>query len=220
MSFLRKFFTKTNNKQKNSSNIEEKIEQVKNDIKAILDEENDITLGTESSEQDLEPTNLKKRAKLKIVKFQEDFRSSEEDNCCTYSEKASKQSKSTKRQGFISFDDFKVKKDTKTFKQQIKNLNTFIDDDDDEQDGSYSSSSDFDMSGSDFSESDDQESHSSLKQLRNKFSDAIQNSESDPFSDFSSDEDQDEDQNEKAKNKLTKPQNNEKDSEDDEFSDF
>ncbi|KAJ3435909.1 hypothetical protein M0812_17951 [Anaeramoeba flamelloides] len=217
MSFLRKFFTKTNNKQKNSSNIEEKIEQVKNDIKAILDEENDITLGTESSEQDLEPTNLKKRAKLKIVKFQEDFRSSEEDNCCTYSEKASKQSKSTKRQGFISFDDFKVKKDTKTFKQQIKNLNKFIDD---EQDGSYSSSSDFDMSGSDFSESDDQESNSSLKQLRNKFSEAIQNSESDPFSDFSSDENQDEDQNEKAKNKLTKPQNNEKDSEDDEFSDF
>ncbi|KAJ3427706.1 hypothetical protein M0812_25334 [Anaeramoeba flamelloides] len=233
MTFFFKWFSKS--KEQNNTNtpkhIVEKIEEVKNDLMGILDEENDITIDNESSGQDLEPTNLEKRAKHKIKKFQENLGSKEEEEKEKHKQKQRKKqeqkknnskTQTQKRQGFISFQDFKEQKDTETFKQQIKSLNKITNEDyDDDFDFSDSDSNSSSLN-SDVSSSEEEEgTNNSLSQLRNKFSGLVNegnsdSSESDPFSDESENSEKED---LKVKESLKAPNKNE-DSEDDEFSDF
>ncbi|KAJ6239793.1 sca1 complex scaffold protein scaa [Anaeramoeba flamelloides] len=218
-------------KEQKPKHIAEKIEEVKNDLMGILDDENDITFDNESSGQDLEPTNLEKRAKHKIKKFQENLGSKKEEE----KEKQQKQkqrkkqeqkknnskSQTQKRHGFISFQEFKEQKDTEIFKQQIKSLNKITNEDyDDDFDFSDSDSNSSSLN-SEVSSSEEEETNNSLSQLRNKFSGIVNDrnsnsSESDPFSDESENSEKEDF---KVKESL-KAQKKKEDSEDDEFSDF
>ncbi|KAJ6235234.1 fibroin heavy chain fib-h like protein [Anaeramoeba flamelloides] len=239
MSFFWKWFAKEEKKKDSTTNseiIKDKINQVKNDLKTILEEDNDISFETETSKTERETTDLKKRAKYKIQKFQEDF-GSDEEKASSEGEDQKKKKKNTteNRKGFISMDYFEKQKDSLTFKKEMKNLTRFeinssdYDDDFDfsgSESGSGSGSGSESESGSELgsesgSGSGSRETNTSLSNLRNKFSQMKENSdsESDPFSeDFSQDEKSSEEK--PIKNLKIVKNNQNTDEEDDEFSDF
>ncbi|KAJ6241788.1 u3 small nucleolar ribonucleoprotein mpp10 [Anaeramoeba flamelloides] len=207
-----------------SEKIEGKINQVKNDLKSILEEDNDVSFENKSSKTEREPKDLQKRAKFKIQQFQEDF-GSDEENTSSEDEDQKKEKKNTEsRKGFISIDYFEKQKNSVSFKKEMKNLTRVeINSSDYDDDFDFSDSGSGSGSGSG-SESDQEETNTSLSNLRNKFSQMKENSDSESDSDafsedfFSSEKSSQEKPIKKLK--IVKNNKNNVDDEDDEFSDF
>ncbi|KAJ3442574.1 hypothetical protein M0812_12311 [Anaeramoeba flamelloides] len=208
----------------------QKLQSLKQDVQSILESDEDFDFSNNSSSDlDSSTLDLQKRAMLKIKQFQE---TSKSQNSLPRKKMAFDQFQDkVKRKGFISHNDFVNSKNTKQFKNKIKNLNTVF--------GSQSNSDyedEFDFSGSGSGSGSESDSGNDEKvEKKNKITQNLDNfKESDEDSDNSfwdsnssssesgsgSDFQGKLSQKQNKKSKQNKNISDSKDSEDDEFSDF
>ncbi|KAJ3452420.1 hypothetical protein M0812_04187 [Anaeramoeba flamelloides] len=211
----------------------QKLQSLKQDVQSILESDEDFDFpNSSSSDLDSSTLDLQKRAMLKIKQFQE---TSKSQNVLSRKKMAFNQFQNkVQRKGFISHNDFVNSKNTKQFKNKIKNLNTVFGS---ESNSDYGDEFGFSVSGSDSGNDKDE------KVKKNKITLNLDNfKESDEDSDnsfwgsnsnsnlnsnsSSSESDSDSDsqvklnQNKNKKSKQNKKIQESQDSEDDEFSDF
>ncbi|KAJ6248711.1 hypothetical protein M0813_17445 [Anaeramoeba flamelloides] len=217
----------------------QKLQSLKQDVQSILESDEDFDFpNSSSSDLDSSTLDLQKRAMLKIKQFQE---TSKSQNVLSRKKLAFNQFQNkVQRKGFISHNDFVNSKNTKQFKNKIKNLNTVFGS---ESNSDYGDEFGFSVSGSDSGSESGNDKDEKVK--KNKITQNLDNfKESDEDSDNSfwgsnsnsnsnsnsssseSESDSDSDsqvklnQNKNKKTKQNKKIQESQDSEDDEFSDF